>query len=217
MITSLPGARRRGDIGDERCQPVAPTSRPAASTSSAEPILTTRRAAGGRRETPALIGAQSLPAARPCRLRRRLRLAARADSIARSARRARHRTPSPVTPEMQHDLCRRPFPARASCAADAALASIASILFSATISGLSARPCAIGFQLVAHGALGARPTSSLGAVDQVEQHAAALDMAEEAVADARAFMRALDQAGNIGQHEFALADGDHARVAGAAW
>ena len=33
-----------------------------------------------------------------------------------------------------------------------------------------------------------------GAVDQMQQHAAALDMAEEAVAEAGAFMRALDQA-----------------------
>ena len=37
----------------------------------------------------------------------------------------------------------------------------------------------------------------------MQQHAAALDMAEEAVAEAGALMRALDQAGNIGQHEFA--------------
>ena len=42
-----------------------------------------------------------------------------------------------------------------------------------------------------------------GAVDQMEQHAAALDMAEEAVAEAGAFVRALDQAGNVGEHEFA--------------
>ena len=33
-----------------------------------------------------------------------------------------------------------------------------------------------------------------GAVDQMQQHAAALDMAEEAVAEARAFVRAFDQA-----------------------
>ena len=42
-----------------------------------------------------------------------------------------------------------------------------------------------------------------GGVDQMQQHAAALDMAEEAVAEAGAFMRAFDQAGNVGEHEFA--------------
>ena len=42
-----------------------------------------------------------------------------------------------------------------------------------------------------------------GRIDQMQQHAAALDMAEEAVAEAGAFMRALDQAGNVGEHEFA--------------
>ncbi len=46
----------------------------------------------------------------------------------------------------------------------------------------------------------------------MEQHAAALDMAEEAVAEAGAFMRALDQAGNVGQHEFALVDRDDAEL-----
>ena len=41
------------------------------------------------------------------------------------------------------------------------------------------------------------------AVDEMQQHAAALDMAEEAVAEAGALVRALDQAGNVGEHEFA--------------
>ena len=42
-----------------------------------------------------------------------------------------------------------------------------------------------------------------GGVDQVQQHPATFDMAEKSVAEAGAFMRALDQAGNIGEHEFA--------------
>ena len=37
----------------------------------------------------------------------------------------------------------------------------------------------------------------------MQQHLGALDMAEEAVADARAFGRALDQAGDVGEHELA--------------
>src|SRR5690606_3505554 len=42
--------------------------------------------------------------------------------------------------------------------------------------------------------------------------AGALDMAEEAVAEARAFMRALDQAGDVGEHEFAAVDPDNAEL-----
>ncbi len=53
--------------------------------------------------------------------------------------------------------------------------------------------------------------SSSRAVDQVEQRPAALDMAEEARTEARAFVRALDQAGNVGHHELALADPHHAQ------
>ena len=37
----------------------------------------------------------------------------------------------------------------------------------------------------------------------MEQHGAALDMAEEAVPEAGALVGALDQAGNVGEHEFA--------------
>jgi hypothetical protein len=51
-----------------------------------------------------------------------------------------------------------------------------------------------------------------GAVDEMQQDAAALDMAEEAVAETGAFMRALDQAGNVGEHEFAAVDLDDAEL-----
>ena len=46
----------------------------------------------------------------------------------------------------------------------------------------------------------------------MQQHARALDMAEEAVADADALVRALDQAGNVGQHELARVDADDAEI-----
>ena len=46
----------------------------------------------------------------------------------------------------------------------------------------------------------------------MEQHAAALDMAEEAVADPGALGRALDQAGNVGDHELALLVAHHAEL-----
>ncbi len=42
-----------------------------------------------------------------------------------------------------------------------------------------------------------------GAVDEMDEDAAALDMAEEAGAEAGAGMRALDQAGDVGEHELA--------------
>jgi hypothetical protein len=46
----------------------------------------------------------------------------------------------------------------------------------------------------------------------MQEHAGALDMAEEPVADADALMGALDQAGDIGQHEFAAVDGGDAEI-----
>ena len=51
-----------------------------------------------------------------------------------------------------------------------------------------------------------------GRVHQMQQHAAALHMAEKAVAEAGALMRAFDQARNIRQHEFAAVDVDHAEL-----
>src|SRR4029077_19123530 len=51
-----------------------------------------------------------------------------------------------------------------------------------------------------------------GAVDQVQQYTAALDMAKEAVAEADALMGAFDQARNVGEHEFSAADIDHAEL-----
>ena len=56
-----------------------------------------------------------------------------------------------------------------------------------------------------------------GDVDQVDQHPAAFDMAEEAVADPRAVRRAFDQPGNVGEHELAALVADHAELGHAAW
>ena len=68
--------------------------------------------------------------------------------------------------------------------------------------GLVGEAVAVGLELVADGAVG--PAGMFArAVDEVEQHAAALDMAEEAVAEAGALVRSLDQAGDVGEHEFA--------------
>src|SRR5437899_8015893 len=50
------------------------------------------------------------------------------------------------------------------------------------------------------------------AVDEMQENAAALDVAEETVAESRAFMRTLDQARNIGEDELAAVDLDHAEL-----
>jgi hypothetical protein len=51
-----------------------------------------------------------------------------------------------------------------------------------------------------------------GAVDQMQEHAAALDVAEKTVAKSDARVRALDEAGDICQHEFPAVDLDHAEL-----
>ena len=77
--------------------------------------------------------------------------------------------------------------------------------------GLFVEPRAIGGELAADRAV---VGAGVGArrVDQMHQGAAALDMAEEPVAKAVALVRALDQAGNVGEHEVAPVDLDHAET-----
>ncbi len=75
---------------------------------------------------------------------------------------------------------------------------------------LAGQAAAIGRELAADHAIGLGHILAR-AVDQVQQHVAALDMAEEAVAQPGALMRALDQAGDVGQHEFMVVAADHAR------
>ena len=53
---------------------------------------------------------------------------------------------------------------------------------------------------------------AFGAVDQMQDRAAAFGMAEESVAKPDAFMRAFDQARQIGQHEIGLVDAHHAEL-----
>ena len=74
---------------------------------------------------------------------------------------------------------------------------------------------AIGFELVLDGLVGLADIFFLRG-DEMQQHAGALDMAEEAVAEADAFMGAFDQARNVGQDEFAAVDGRDAEIRDAA-
>ena len=119
--------------------------------------------------------------------------------MVRTSRRSAVSTPSPEAAE------------RTSGVAPAALASAFTAFFRLLLGkrvGLAERndlrllskAAAIGLQLGAHGPVGAGRVLA-GDVDQMQQHAAALDMAEEARAEAGALMGALDEAGNVGEHE----------------
>lgn len=63
---------------------------------------------------------------------------------------------------------------------------------------------------------GVGTAAGVGDVDEVDEEVGALDVAEEAVAEARALVRALDEAGNVGNDEGLLvgrfADGDDTEV-----
>src|SRR6185437_10573642 len=50
------------------------------------------------------------------------------------------------------------------------------------------------------------------AIDEMQQHAAAFDVAEDAVAEAGALVRSFNQARNIGEHELAAIDTDDAKL-----
>ena len=51
-----------------------------------------------------------------------------------------------------------------------------------------------------------------GCINEVEQYLASLDMAEKAIANACSICRALDQPGNICEHEFTALVPDHAEL-----
>ena len=82
--------------------------------------------------------------------------------------------------------------------------------------GLVGEAGAIGVELAADDAPGLDRILA-GGIDQVEQHSRALDMAEEAVADAGAFGGALDQAGDVGERRTRGPCGGPRRAAGGAW
>src|SRR4029079_9816076 len=72
-------------------------------------------------------------------------------------------------------------------------------------------PRTIGLHLAADDRVGVSHVVERG-IDEMEQHGSALDMAEEAVADATALMCALDQSRDIGEHEIEAIDAHHAEV-----
>ena len=70
---------------------------------------------------------------------------------------------------------------------------------------------AIGFKLAPHGLIGLARVRARR-IDEMQQNPAAFDMAEETVAEAKAFMRAFDEAGNVGENEFASVAGNDAEL-----
>jgi hypothetical protein len=91
------------------------------------------------------------------------------------------------------------------------LASIASVLFSATMRGLSPRDFGICFKF-GHDGLEILRDCRRRAIDKMQQNLAAFDMGEELGAKAAAFRGAFDQAGNVGHDEFVPVDADDAEV-----
>ena len=103
-------------------------------------------------------------------------------------------------------------------------ASGTSILLSTTARGRSARspsvesPCSVGVYAASSASsasmseIGSRPGSMRGAVDDVHQHRAALDVPQEIQAQAAALGRAGDQPGHVGDGEGVLPRRHHTEV-----
>ena len=89
-----------------------------------------------------------------------------------------------------------------------------SILLSATRRGRSSRPPYLlsSFSITSRSATGSRPGSIVAVSIDVDQRGAALDVAQEVVAEAAALARALDQPGHVGDGEGGLPRGDDAEV-----
>ena len=162
-----------------------------------------------------------MTAAPPRRARRAGAVAARWASMAAQAASISWSTPLPLTPEMRMTLLSLPCAGPAALTARASARALRSMvvgiqgvdLVEADELRLGGELRAIGLELGADGAVGLAQLL-LRAVDQMDQHAAALDMAEEAVAEAGALMGALDQPGDVGQHEFAIASAHDAELRG---
>jgi len=77
--------------------------------------------------------------------------------------------------------------------------------------GFFIEPCAISGKFITHGVPGLYRIIA-SRVDQVDQDTAAFDMAEEAIANSRAFGGTCDQTRNVGKDEFAPLVADHAEL-----
>ena len=124
-----------------------------------------------------------------------------ASPITSTSARSASLTPSPVTPDISSGVFLAARFSRSFCFFNSSGVDRIDLVQCDDLD-LVGELSVIGLELGAHGLVGLAGMLA-GRIDQMQQHAAALDMAEEAVAEARAFMRALDQPGNIREHEFA--------------
>src|SRR5262249_17299986 len=69
----------------------------------------------------------------------------------------------------------------------------------------------VGRQLGAHGSIGGAGIFA-GTIDEMHQHAATLDMTKKAIAETDALVSTLNQARNVGEHEFAAVGVDNAEL-----
>jgi hypothetical protein len=69
----------------------------------------------------------------------------------------------------------------------------------------------VRLQFRAHSLVG-RASIFAGAIDEMQEHAAAFGVAEKVVAQSCSLMRAFDQSRQIGEHEFTLVDAHHAEL-----
>ena len=119
-------------------------------------------------------------------------------------------TPSRVTAEILKNFSFN-FLARFSSAASRFGSSSASILFAATSCGLSSSSAVVQLQLAANDVeILDRIAAGLPRhVDEMNQHFRAFDVTQELVTQAMAVVRALDQTGDVGHDEVAVAAERH--------
>jgi hypothetical protein len=205
-ITSVPARLDPRDIGGQRGQPVG-AQRIAAR-------LHQQRGADLDHQPPRIRQPGGLvSASRPPWLRLFQRVArglARPASI--RARRTRRTSTSPVraTPDMV--MTGPPDAASSAARRSATSSSVKRVdLVQHRHPRLVGQPAAIGVEL-SDDRLVIGDHILRRAVDQVQQHRAALHMAEEHVAEPPALMGALDQAGNVGHDEFRAIDAHDAEI-----
>ena len=170
----------------------------AVSTRSDEPILTTRRLALDHSPLMAATLASRAPTSRGFLPSPRIALISR-----QSARNASF-MPSPLAAETIKRRDARSLFQRARLFLHLVLRHGVGLRQRDDL-GLVLEPRAISLHLAADDSIGLGRVVERG-IDEMQQHGAALDMTEKAVADACAFMRAFDQPGNVGEHEVGVVD-----------
>ncbi len=205
----LAGGAAGDDVGDQRLEPVAADRAVGLIDKKSRADLDDQAASGfqaGRGPVRAHVSRaridQAASGAFSSSARARRNRAPTADA-ARPGRRRRRR------PRSRARRSRRPRPSAARLAARSSGAS-ASILLRADDFRLGLQAGAVGGKLGANGPVGVRHV--LGrAVDEMKQHPAALDMAEEAGAQPGAVGGAIDQPGDVGENERVVVALDHAQ------